>query len=201
MSAFRCLIPKVLERHDSLYYRFHSFDHAYRALTEESKFEYNEIKDAIRNQKLDEIKHELYVEIWDWIKEDGDFYVDQLKQELDKQMNDVSFEDFDEITNLPDFVLSCGPGGITPSEIEWVQILWNSDKREGTKYLDNDVLNFLVFSDDMQHKYVNSEFAEKSKREIFEDDIELANSIMLGALKFNFIISGSDYLNKFYNPS
>ena len=201
MSAFRGFISKVLDRYDSVYYRFHSFEHASRALTEDSKFDYNQISNAISSEKVEDIDFELYLAILEWIREDSEFYLDQLKQELDKVMNDISFEDFNEIVNLPDYVLSSGPGGITPSNTEWMQILWNSDKREETEYLDGNVINFLVFSYDMEHKFCVEKSTEKYKREIFEDDIELANSIMLGALKFNFITNGNDYLNKFYNPS
>lgn len=200
MLAFNHLIPRVLEKRNSIYYRFHSFDHAHRALCDEiiDKYSYEEIDKAISEQTHETIKPDLYREIENWILQDMDFYLAELSDEIDKDISEFSFEDFCEIVSN-DFILTMGGGGQALSSCEWLQVFWKSDKVTNSEYLNENIIEFLTFSDNREHAFVDRESTLKYMREVYEDNHEYMKRISLGALEFMFNTHECDHLNKFFD--
>ena len=199
MSAFNHLIPKVLEKRESVYYRFHSFDHAHRSLCDDiiEKYSYDEITKAVETQNLDNMDTDLYKEIQNWIINDFDFYLAEFEDELNKELSIFSFEDFREIIK-DDFILTMGMGGQSLSSCEWFKVFWKSDKTTNSEYLNENIIEYLTFADQIENGFVDREHAEKYILEVYEDDIEYVKIISLGAFEFKFITHECDHLNKFY---
>jgi hypothetical protein len=197
--AFSHLIPRVLERRESIYYRFHSFDHAHRALCDEiiDKYSYDEITKAVETQNMENMDSNLYKEIKNWIINDFDFYLAELEDELSGEMNYFSFEDFRKIIS-DDFILTMGMGGQCLSSCEWLQVFWRSDKSTSSEYLNENLIEYLTFADQVENGFIDREHAIKYMREVYEDNLEYVKRISLGAFEFKFITHECDHLNKFY---
>ena len=198
--AFDHLIPRVLEKRESVYYRFHSFDHAHRALCDEiiDKYSYEEIENAISKQDFNNMDTDLFREIENWILQDMEFYLSELSDEIDKEMSEFSFEDFSKIVTN-DFILTMGGGGQALSSCEWMQVFWKSDKVTSSEYLNENIIEYLTFSDNREHAFVDEESTLKYMREVYEDNHEYMKRISLGALEFMFNTNECDHLNKFFN--
>lgn len=198
--AFSHLIPRVLERRESIYYRFHSFDHAHRALCDDiiDKYSYDEITKAVETQDVDNMDSNLYKEIENWIINDFDFYLAEFEDELSGEMNYFAFEDFKDIVS-DDFILTMGPGGQALSSCEWLQVFWKSDKVTSSEYLNENVIDFLVFADAIENGFVDREHALKYMREVYEDNLEYTRRIASGAFQFKHITRECDELNKFFD--
>ena len=198
--AFDHLIPRVLEKRQSVYYRFHSFDHAHRALCDEiiDKYSYEEIDEAISNQNMETMKPDLFREIENWILQDMDFYLSEFEDELSKELSNFTLDDFRKIVS-DDFILTMGAGGQSLSSCEWMQVFWKSDKVTSSEVLNENIIEYLVFADNIEHGFVDREHAMKYMREVYEDNLEYTRRIASGAFQFKFITRECDELNKFFD--
>ena len=224
MPSISDLLPIIMRNREHLFYRFHNFEHANRALMEEagennydiiSNFLTNEdenwfkpypkihsrtegAKENPYNDDTNQFRTRVENKIENWILEDYEFHLSEFMDIIKDRK--YSAEEFMECVGKPTMwcTVAYAPGGVYYTPIQWLSVLMTHDNYSNTeKLVDTELVDFLMFKD----SYYNEECTDKelieSKmfQDIFRRD-EFVYNILIGAFKFNFITYDCSYIHE-----